>query len=312
MSLLSTLPEGQTVVVVGDVMLDHYVFGDTDRVSPEAPVPVINVTEEKYILGGAANVAAKVTELGGHAILVGFIGVDEDGIRLDEMLRNFDEERMTPMLVTVPERCTTRKMRCLSRGQQLLRLDYEVSSVVSDSIWLELVKTFREAVKDADAVILQDYDKGVLTKRSISDMMRAWGPDLRPMLVDPKTKNMDAYIGCSAIKLNKVEAEEAIHGKFGTDASFEHAARQISEELGGADVYITRGSQGITAFSDGTVYQAGTTAQSVIDVTGAGDAAAAAMAIAMAAGWAFPAVAAVANEAGGRIVGQVGNGTLIV
>ena len=299
---LSDLPN-KTIVVVGDIMLDHYVMGETSRISPEAPTQVVDVESEQYVLGGAGNVAAKIVELGGKAILIGFVGVDDDSVILQDLLH---AQGIISRLIHITGRRTTRKMRCVSRGQQLLRLDYETLEKPFNHTWSELNGKYKLACDEADAVILQDYSKGVLTKDSLEYLL---SHTTSPVLVEPKDKPIEQYSGCTAIKPNIVEAELAVGRRLKTDEDFEDAATQIKARTG-ADVYITRGSAGITIKNSQT-HHVKTSKYNVFDTTGAGDAVAAVLALAMADQWDARCAAEAANIAGGIIVGQVGNGTLL-
>ncbi|HRD51646.1 MAG TPA: PfkB family carbohydrate kinase [Flavobacteriales bacterium] len=300
--------EGSTVLVVGDVMVDAYLWGRVDRISPEAPVPVVQVTHRSARLGGAANVALNVKALGGRAIIASVIGDDENAGRVDRLLA--EQELMPDGLVRSPLRRTTVKTRVISAHQHVVRVDEEQEddliaadeSALLDRIAL-ILRNDRPAV-----IVLEDYNKGVLTAEVISGIVDLAKEHGIPVAVDPKKKNFLAYCGVELFKPNLKELREGLKMDIDPtdDKSVERAVQQLEERLGnaislvtlsehGAFVHDARGGQRIAAHK-----------RKVIDVSGAGDTVIAVAALALAQGLAPGSIAALSNLAGGLVCEEVG------
>ena len=297
------------VLVVGDLILDHYLLGTSDRISPEAPVPVVLLQREDCIPGGAANVARNVVAAGGHAKCIGVTGNDADGAVLRERLAAIGVD--CGQVVALPDRPTTAKTRIVSHGQQMLRLDRENSAPVSADAERTLGDACEEAMPGCGAVIVSDYAKGVLTDGLLKRLIARAEELGIPLLVDPKGRDFSRYRGAFALTPNAREAGEAT-GVAVRDADG-IAAR------GGGDPHadrmpflaITRGSEGVALFDAGAPpVQIRATAREVFDVTGAGDSFIAVLAMAVAAGVAPADAARLANAAAGVVVGKTGAATV--
>jgi len=303
---LLDLAEGRRVAVVGDAMLDVYLRGDVDRISPEAPVPVVRVKERKLALGGAANVANNIVTIGAKCELVSAVGDDHAGATLREMLRQVRTD--TRSLVTV-SRPTTTKTRVVARSQQLVRYDEEEDSDLDSAETGKLLEAVRTAVADADALVLEDYNKGVLVHPVIRNAID-WSKERGiPVIVDPKYRNFFSYSGATIFKPNRRELESAL----GASVDLEHpeALPSTFGRLGVEHLLLTLGERGMALISaDGEVGRIPTTAREVYDVVGAGDTVTAYLATIMAAGGSPAEAAIVANFAAGVEVGKLGAATV--
>lgn len=294
--------QGKRIVVVGDAMLDVYLSGDVDRISPEAPVPVVRVRERKYALGGAANVAQNVVAIGSLCDLVATVGDDRAGAILRETLHR--AAAGSASLVTV-SRCTTQKTRVLARSQQLLRVDEEEDVDLDDSDTARVLEAVRSAVANADAVVLEDYNKGVLVPAVIEAAIDAARARKLPIVVDPKFKNFFAYRGATVFKPNRRELEAALGAA--VDVDHPDAVPATLQRLGVEHILLTLGDRGMALFSsDGEVARVPTVAREVYDVVGAGDTVTAYVASMMAAGGTAREAAIIANIAAGIEVGRLG------
>jgi len=299
---------GAKVVVVGDVMLDRHVTGSVERVSPEAPIPVLRVSHESSSPGGAANVAGKAASLGAEVKLIGAAGTDEAGGELRELLSGRGVDAAG--LLDLPGRPTTVKTRFIARTQQLLRVDRE-SRLPLDQAGVErLVAAARNALGGAGALILEDYAKGVLAgdvASRIIDEAKAAGA---AVVVDPSVVPYSRYRGATVITPNESEARSAV-GPDGPEAELRDVAARLVADSSGAAIAVTRGPQGISLFRDGgsEIHRPARRVE-VFDVTGAGDAVAAAFGAALAAGISAEEAADVANLAGGAVVAQLGPGRI--
>lgn len=304
-ALLEAAP-ARRVAVVGDAMLDVYLRGEVDRISPEAPVPVVRVKERKLALGGAANVANNIVAIGARCELVAAIGDDAAGTTLREMLGEVAAE--TRSLVTV-ERPTTTKTRVVARSQQLVRYDEEDDRDLGSAETARLLKTLESAIFDADALVLQDYNKGVLVQEVITSAIR-WAAAKRiPIVVDPKYRNFFAYRGATVFKPNRRELESALGAA--VDIDHPEALPETFARLGVDHLLLTLGEQGMALISaDGEVGRIPTTAREVYDVVGAGDTVTAYLAAVLAAGGTPAEAAVVANFAAGVEVGKLGAATV--
>lgn len=299
------------VAVIGDVMLDRYVRGQVGRLSPEAPIQILEVGDEDQIPGGAANVARKVADLESRARLVGLVGADDASAELRGLLA--DSPGLADSLVEQPGRITTVKTRFIAQNQQLLRVDRERREVPETTAQARLIEATRSAAAQADAVILEDYGKGVLTREVIEAARAGAGPRGVPVVVDPNGRDYRRYAGVTLLTPNLREAEIAAEQPIRTSADLEEAAARLVDQTGAA-LAITRESQGISLFrrSEGrlTHVHLPTSPVAVYDVTGAGDAVVACLAIALASGLDPVDACALANLAGRAVVRQFGVGTI--
>ncbi|QJX47732.1 D-glycero-beta-D-manno-heptose-7-phosphate kinase [Hymenobacter taeanensis] len=298
-----------TVLIVGDVMMDAYVWGKTTRISPEAPVPVVNVSRTEQRLGGAANVALNVQALGATPLLCAIIGDDQGGDQLLELLRTTGLS--ADGIVRSQHRPTTVKQRILAHGQQLLRIDSEVEHDLNEEESRGLAESFEELLGRADVVIFEDYDKGVLNEKSIQHFIQLARKQGVPTVVDPKKKNFLAYQHCTLFKPNLKELREGLKLEFGdTDAekpAFEAAVAQLRAVLKPEIVLVTLSERGVFV-ENGQMKRTYIPAhlRSISDVSGAGDTVISIAALCVALGLAAPVTAALANLGGGLVCEQVG------
>ncbi len=299
---------GRRVLVIGDSALDAYIAGEVERISPEAPVPVLAVEREDFLLGGAANVAKCLVALGARTTLCTVVGEDADG----ELFRSEAEGIGIPRIGILVDRSrrTTRKTRIVARQQQVIRLDRETIAPLSPALEKRLCAAVARAVKRADAVVLSDYSKGVLSAAVCRAVFAAAGA--RPVLVDPKNLPWKAFGGATLLKPNLRAAEAFAHTSIEDEASAKRVAARIAEELGVAHVLLTRGPDGMVLASRGSSATLGIAARAkqLVDETGAGDVVAAALALALAAGAELGEAAWLANVAAGVKVGKFGAATV--
>ena len=297
----------RNVVVLGDVMLDEFVWGDVTRISPEAPVPVVDVRRESVHLGGAANVLANLLALGAHGTVVGVVGTDEAGNRLRNGLRELGAR--DDNLITDETRPSTIKTRIIAHSQLVVRADRESRAPVNSKLEDEIVSCLKEALRDAHAFVVSDYDKGVVTPRILREIL-PFAYERVPVLIDPKLRNFNHYRPATLVTPNHHEALRMSDSEDHSDDGSHQAARVIREKLGCDAVLITRGDRGMMLLEGGgePVYVE-TAAREVYDVTGAGDTVIAALAGALATGAAMIEAATLANHAAGIVVAKVGTAT---
>ena len=303
-ALLKDFP-GKRIAVIGDLMIDRYYWGSVHRVSPEAPVPVVEVESESIRFGGAANVANNIQSLGGVPFLVGMTGDDHPGDLFAEMLSG---QRLDASgIVRVPGRPTTIKTRVIAAGQHVVRFDNESKEEASPDIRERLVGVLRAAIGSIDGIIIEDYNKGVVTEGLIREVVEIARDHGKPVTVDPKYNNFFAYRDVTVFKPNRREVEESLGEKLRTTADVERAGARLLERLHARNVLLTRSEEGMSLFeSDGTVTHIPTTADVVQDVSGAGDTVIATLTMGLVAGANVREACLLANAAGGVVVGAVG------
>lgn len=293
------------VVVIGDVMLDRYIYGAAERLSPEAPVPVLKIDREAEMLGGAGNVARNLTALGATTRLISVVGDDAAGRRVAGFLSEL--ARASADLVTAPSRPTSRKDRFVAGMQQLLRADWERSDSIDDATAADLLARAAKAIDGAGAMILSDYGKGVLTPELLRQLIAMADTAGLPMLVDPKGQNYRRYAGASLVTPNRAELSEASGMKTADDSQVVLAATHLAEEAGIRAVLATRGPEGMTLLdTDRTVHHFPAIAREVFDVSGAGDTVIATVAAGVAAELDWPTSVQLANVAAGVVVAKAG------
>lgn len=296
---------GKRVAVVGDLMLDRYYWGSVHRVSPEAPVPVVEVDTESVRFGGAANVANNIQALGGRAFLIGLVGDDHPGVMFRKMLT--DQGLETGGIVIDPARPTTIKTRVIAAGQHVVRIDNESKQDSPELLRAKLIDAVRSNIRSLDGVIIEDYNKGVVTRDVIHAVIAAAQEHGKPVTVDPKFNNFFEYKNVTVFKPNRREVEEAVGGKLKTVADVERAGKSLLESLNAQNVLLTRGEEGMSLFqSGGSVTHFPTTAGAVQDVSGAGDTVISTLTMALVAGGGITESCILANCAGGVVVGAVG------
>lgn len=290
------------VLVVGDVMLDRYWFGNVDRISPEAPVPVVLVQKKEDRLGGAANVARNAAALGAQAGLLCVVGHDEPGERVVELL---GESKVAAYLERDPELLTTIKLRVLSRQQQLLRVDFENSP--THEVLRACLARFGDLLPQHDVILMSDYAKGGLTHvtQMIADAKRAG----KPVLVDPKGDDWDRYRGATLITPNRAELREVI-GHWKSEEDLHERVAKLRRELEFDALLLTRSEEGMTLFTNDRVVHTQADAREVYDVSGAGDTVIATVATMLGAGVPLIDSIAYANRAAGIVVGKLGTATV--
>ncbi len=300
---------GRRMVVIGDLMLDAYMIGETRRISPEAPVPVVEVAERNERPGGAANTALNLAALGARPALVGVLGEDAEGERLLDLLGRAGID--TTFIVRDPTRPTTSKTRIIARGQQIVRIDSEVRAPLAAPQELALMGALRDALAAADGCVLSDYHKGVLTPRLSAEAMALARRSSCPVVVDPKGTDFSRYRGCTVVTPNVHELEAAAGMTAETEELLLAAAARLLQVLEGAAVLITRGAGGMTLVRDQVPPRhISTVAQRVYDVTGAGDTVASTLALGLAAGVPLEQAMELANHAAGVVVGKMGASTV--
>jgi rfaE bifunctional protein kinase chain/domain len=289
------------VLVVGDVMLDRYWFGEVTRISPEAPVPVVLIKDEDERLGGAANVAWNCKELGARTRLLSVVGRDEPGQALERLLR---KKGIEASLHRDRGLSTTQKLRVIGRRQQLLRIDFEKPP--SREVLATKLEEFKRALPDCGVVILSDYGKGGLAH--IAEMIKGARRAGKRVLVDPKGDDYLRYKGCSIITPNVAELREVV-GRWKDEKDLKSRAQALRARLGLEALLLTRGEDGMTLFSRSRILNVKAEAREVFDVTGAGDTVIATLAVMLAAGAGLESAMRIANRAAGIVVGKLGTAT---
>ena len=298
------------IVILGDVMLDEFVWGEVTRISPEAPVPVVDVQRESVHLGGAANVLSNAVALGAQACVIGVVGNDSAGDRLRKRMEEASPLQNEDYLIVDEGRPSTTKTRIIAHSQLVVRADRELRTPVNGSVQERIVAALKHAVQDADAFVVSDYDKGVVTAPILEEILELAYARI-PVLIDPKIRNFAHYRPASLITPNHHEALRMTNLEGDSDEELHRAARLIRERLGCDAVLITRGDRGIMLLEgDAEPVFVPTTAREVYDVTGAGDTVIATLATALSAGATMLEAANLANHAAGVVVGKVGTATV--
>jgi D-glycero-beta-D-manno-heptose-7-phosphate kinase len=290
------------VLVVGDAMLDRYWFGAVDRISPEAPVPVVRVNREEERLGGAANVALNVKTLGAQATLLTVVGDDEPARTLKRLL---EREGVAALLGSDPQLYTIVKLRVIGRAQQLLRVDFE--NQPDHEVLAGMLSDYERVLPQHDAVLFSDYGKGGLTH--IPRMIELARQLSKPVLIDPKGSDYSRYAGATVITPNRAELAQVI-GVWNSEAQLHERAQALRREHRLAGLLLTRSEEGMSLFDDQGHTQVPAQAREVFDVTGAGDTVIAAMAAMLACGRSLREAMLVANRAGGIVVGKFGTASV--
>jgi rfaE bifunctional protein kinase chain/domain len=291
------------LLVAGDVMLDRYWFGDVERISPEAPVPVVHVSRSDERPGGAANVARNAASLGADVTLLSVVGDDEPARVLQRLL---EAQRVRPRFHRDASFPTIVKLRVISRQQQLLRIDFE-SPPGDDALAAKLAE-FENAVSGVDAVILSDYGKGGLA--AVAEMIRLAKANAKPVLIDPKGEDFEKYRGATLLTPNRGEFRQ-IAGRWKDEAEFRTKAEAMRRSFDLYALLVTRSEEGMTLFMPDGVHHIPTVAKEVFDVSGAGDTVIATIGAMLAAGADLPAATRIANQAAGIVVGKLGTAVVL-
>ena len=304
--------DGRTVVVLGDLMLDEFIWGDVSRISPEAPVPVVDIRRQSTHLGGAANVLANLAALGAKACVIGVVGDDDAANKVRSELRAQSALQTNDLLITDKSRPTTIKTRIIAHSQMVVRADREHRAPVDAETERQIITAALSALANAHALVVSDYDKGVITPRILSAVLPA-AYERMPVLIDPKIRNFDSYRPATLVTPNHHEALRMSNIEEDTDEGLLIAGRKIRERLSCDSVLITRGARGMILFEgNGDPIHVNTAAREVYDVTGAGDTVIATLAAALAAGASMTNAALLANHAAGIVVGKVGTATATI
>ncbi len=297
------------IVVLGDLMLDEFVWGEVTRISPEAPVPVVDIRRESVHLGGAANVLANVVALGANASVIGVIGKDSAGERLRQRLKEVSPQQNDDYLLVDESRPSTIKTRIIAHNQLVVRADREQRRPVNGSVEARIIENLKQALEHADAFVVSDYDKGVVTQRILNEILPL-AYERVPVLIDPKIRNFANYKPASLVTPNHHEALRLTDLEVDSNDGLHEAALKIRRQLGCDAVLITRGDRGIMLLEgNNTPVFVETAAREVYDVTGAGDTVIATLAGALSAGATMLEAANLANHAAGIVVGKVGTAT---
>ncbi len=293
------------VLVIGDLMLDEYLLGAANRISPEAPVPVVEIGEKHHVLGGAGNVAANIVSLGGQCSVAGTCGADNSAEKLRFLLEDGGID--SSGLVTIPGRTTTCKTRVIAGQQQIVRFDMEERTPLPDDIYRELYDNFEDQIPAADICVLSDYGKGVLSVDFCRTVIQLARKRNVPVLADPKGLRFEKYLGCTLITPNQREASRFTGLPVENEEDVIAAGNKLLCSLEGSAVLITRGPDGMTLFREGQpAMTVPTVARTIYDVVGAGDTALAALSISLGSGFDFSSSIHFANIAAGIAVGKQG------
>jgi len=301
-SIIRTFAD-KRILVIGDLILDHYIWGKVNRISPEAPVPVVEVVRESFMLGGAANVAHNIVSLGGRASVVGINGRDIAGEVLQNLLtqKGVDCEG-----ICESNRPTTVKTRIIAHNQQVVRFDREDRTYADGKVLKGIMDYLYPVIDRHDAIIISDYKKGMVSPELVRNILRHRTAKKRFIAVDPKVGHFDYYKGVSLITPNVMEASEGAHIEIRDDRTLLQAGRKLMKRLACKAVLITRGEHGMSLFRGSRVTHIPTVAKKVYDVTGAGDTVISAFTLAVASGASMEEAAVIANHAAGIVVGEVG------
>ncbi|MBM4175235.1 MAG: D-glycero-beta-D-manno-heptose-7-phosphate kinase [Ignavibacteria bacterium] len=293
------------IAVIGDLMLDVYIWGKVGRISPEAPVPVVDVEEESYRFGGAANVGLNIKSLGGIPLLIGVIGYDREASIFDSLLE--ENDFIKDGIFVDEERPTTVKTRIIAHSQHVVRIDKEDRKDISEDFENKILKYLNSHLKDLKGIILEDYNKGVLTKSLIKKVIKLANENKIFVTVDPKFDNFFEYKNVTVFKPNKKETEDILATKLTSDETVFQACKALKEKLNPDCVLLTRGEKGMSLLTSVDKFDSiPTKARKVADVSGAGDTVIATLSMALAAGADIKEAATIANLAAGLVCEEVG------
>jgi D-beta-D-heptose 7-phosphate kinase/D-beta-D-heptose 1-phosphate adenosyltransferase len=302
---------GKKILVIGDVMLDIYLWGDVRRISPEAPVPVVETRRRSIACGGAGNVAANLASLGASAFLASLAGDDAEGADLRGILA--EQGIGVEGIVVDPNRPTTTKLRVMAHSQQVVRVDAERRDWVNNAARDGLLGWIEQNLSAMDGCVISDYGKGVVSSEVSQRVIELANRHGKPVVVDPKGLDYEKYRRATVVTPNTKEAGAVLGREIEDDHDVSDAARALTDLLGGSAVIVTQGGKGMTVYSDAEpVVQIPATAKNVYDVTGAGDTVVSALAVALAAGASLEQAARLANAAAGLVVGKLGTATVTV
>jgi len=297
------------ILVLGDLILDHYIWGTVNRISPEAPVPVVHVNSESYRMGGAANVYKNILTLGGQVELCGVLGNDAEGKRLLQEIRQASNP--SPGIFVDKSRPTIKKTRVIAHNQQIVRFDVEQREQVSKAIGQKIVRHLASRIPDLSCIIISDYAKGLISEDLMPRVQELAKPYEVPIIVDPKVEHMSYYEGVTAITPNHLEAKQAAGFLPTQDIAIEQIGTSLQKRLQCQAVVVTRGEEGMSIFEhNGRSWTIPAVARQVYDVTGAGDTVVSTLALALSVKAPIWEAAVLANQAAGIVVGMVGTATV--
>lgn len=296
---------GKKIAVLGDIMIDHYIIGKVSRISPEAPVPILEDLTDEYRLGGAANVALNISTLDAKTYLIGVIGDDRNSDILMNLLhkKNIDSS----LIIKDKERPTTIKSRITSRKQQIVRVDREITTAINSKIEDQIIANFEKIVKDIDALIIEDYNKGLLTEKVITRVIEIARANDVIVTVDPKVDNFFAYKGVTVFKPNLLELSKNMNRKITNDKDLQAIAWELFKEIKARYLVVTLGEKGMLIFEhDKNIFSLPTYAREVFDVSGAGDTVISTLTLALTLTDSVLESAIIANHAAGVVCGKQG------
>ena len=311
------MKESEKILCVGDLILDHYVHGDIDRISPEAPIPILKANDRNYnILGGCGNVARNICSANNKCHLISIVGNDDDGLRLKEIIKKI--KNLTSSLIVDPVRCTTKKTRYVCENQQILRVDKEMENPISSAIELKIIKLLKKKINDCNVIVLSDYNKGVLTNNLIKKIIKIAKDYKKILIVDPKKKDFSVYAGATFITPNLKELKEAtntlgISTKSNEDSLVLKLSKKIINKFDFKAVITTRSSNGISVVTDvGSFFHLPSEAKEVFDVSGAGDTVLAYLSSSISKGESLESSIKISNVAAGLAVAKFGTSVVSI
>ena len=296
------------VLVIGDLIMDHFIWGSVERISPEAPVPVVDVKDEEILLGGSANVVNNIRSLGGKCFITGVAGKDDDGKKLFELLH--DRKVPTDGIVIDKSRQTTIKTRIVAGNQQVVRFDRESREFISEAILKKVVSYVSSMAAKIDVIVISDYDKGLISADMLTEIMKIARKHDKKVAVDPKMTHFDYYEGVNIITPNNKEASDASGIKIKDEDTLREAAENLRGRTAADALLITRGEHGMSLYEGKKFTHIPTVAKEVYDVSGAGDTVIGVLALALGAGATYTEASVLANFAAGVVVGKLGTATL--
>ncbi|MFH1834738.1 MAG: D-glycero-beta-D-manno-heptose-7-phosphate kinase [Methanobacteriota archaeon] len=300
---------GKKILVLGDLMVDEFLWGDVFRISPEAPVPIVSVSEKTRVPGGAGNVACNLSALGACVHVIGIVGKDSDGL---ELINLFSKKGIdTTGIITDESRLTTLKTRIIAKSQHVVRVDTEETELVSTTIIESLLARIKEVLGEMDAVAISDYGKGVVCPKLLDHLISQAKKNKIPIVVDPKIDHFPSYRGVTVITPNEAEAAQALGVRIKTDSDLKTTGLKLLSDLKCDSVLITRGSKGMMLFEKtGDITKIPAHSREVFDVTGAGDTVTSTLAIALASDASIIDASRIANYAAAVVVGKSGTATV--
>ena len=311
------MKESEKILCVGDLILDHYVHGDIDRISPEAPIPILKANDRNYnILGGCGNVARNICSANNKCHLISIVGNDDDGLRLKEIIKKI--KNLTSSLIVDPVRCTTKKTRYVCENQQILRVDKEMENPISSAIELKIIKLLKKKINDCNVIVLSDYNKGVLTNNLIKKIIKIAKDYKKILIVDPKKKDFSVYAGATFITPNLKELKGAtntlgISTKSNEDSLVLKLSKKIINKFDFKAVITTRSSNGISVVTDvGSFFHLPSEAKEVFDVSGAGDTVLAYLSSSISKGESLESSIKISNVAAGLAVAKFGTSVVSI